>query len=76
MARKASPQKTAASVKSKPKTRTTAVRNTAVPRLKSQPKREITHAEIAVRAYEIHLSGAGGSEQDNWHRAERELRGL
>jgi hypothetical protein len=30
---------------------------------------------IAKRAYEIHLSGQGGSELDNWLRAERELRG-
>ena len=36
---------------------------------------EITHDMIANRAYEIYLSGAGGSEFDNWCRAERELRG-
>ena len=36
---------------------------------------EITHDMIARRAYEIYLSGAGGSEFDNWCRAERELRG-
>jgi hypothetical protein len=36
---------------------------------------EITHDMIARRAYEIHLSGTGGSEFDNWCRAERELRG-
>ena len=54
----------------------TSVRNTAVP--KSQPARrgEITHEQIALRAYEIHLSGQGGSETDNWLRAERELRGF
>ncbi len=29
---------------------------------------------VATRAYFIHLSGTGGSESDNWLRAERELR--
>jgi hypothetical protein len=57
---------------------TTPVRNTPVP--KSAPatngaRREITHEAIARRAYEISISGSGGSEFDNWIRAERELRG-
>ena len=61
----------------------TPVRNTPVPKVgatvASRPavpsaKREITHADIAKRAYEIWASGRGGSETDNWHRAERELR--
>ncbi len=34
---------------------------------------EITSAEIAARAYAIHLSGSGGDELENWLRAEREL---
>ena len=63
------------------------VRNTAVP--KAQPRAatgmqtrppqvsgEITQDMIARRAYEIYLSGAGGSDFENWCRAERELRGL
>jgi hypothetical protein len=29
---------------------------------------------IAQRAYEIHMSGEGGTDFDNWLRAERELR--
>ena len=33
-----------------------------------------TQQEIAKRAYEIYKSGKGGSEQENWFRAERELR--
>ena len=49
------------------------------PPTRSQPlpsvSGEITHDMIARRAYEIHLSGTGGSEFDNWCRAERELRG-
>jgi hypothetical protein len=36
-------------------------------------KAELTQDEIAVRAYEIHESGEGGDELDNWLRAEREL---
>jgi len=48
------------------------------PRL-PRPRRSrfaITQDQIARRAYEIYLSGTGGSESDNWHRAERELRGV
>jgi len=56
-----------------------AVRNTGVPRATPiarivEPK-EITFDMIARRAYEIHASGTGGSQDDNWLRAERELRG-
>ena len=29
---------------------------------------------IAQRAYQIHVSGEGGTDFDNWLRAERELR--
>ena len=36
--------------------------------------RQPTHDEIARRAYEIH-EREGGNHEDNWHRAERELRG-
>ena len=36
--------------------------------------REVTCDMIAQRAYEIYCSGAGGSQDDNWFRAERELR--
>jgi hypothetical protein len=36
---------------------------------------EITQDMIARRAYEIYCSGTGGSDFDNWCRAERELRG-
>ena len=43
-----------------------------VAKASSSPK-TITHDAIAKRAYEIHQSGQG-SEMDNWHRAERELR--
>ncbi len=56
------------------------VRNTPIPKQPvKQPtmsiRREVTQAEIAKRAYEIWQSGKGGSQIDNWLRAERELRG-
>jgi predicted lipid-binding transport protein (Tim44 family) len=38
-------------------------------------KTEITHQMIEEAAYYIHLSGYGGSQDDNWFRAERELYG-
>ena len=55
-----------------------AVRNTGAPRASAitrivEPK-EITYEMIARRAFEIHASGYGGSQDDNWFRAERELR--
>jgi len=55
----------------------TEVRNTAIPKLTSAKKKPlvITNDQIAKRAYEIYASGNGGSETDNWFRAERELRG-
>ena len=59
----------------------TAVRNSPVPKAARPASplaaaREVTQADIAKRAYEIWASGQGGSETDNWLRAERELRGL
>ena len=53
----------------------TPVRNSPIPKA-SAARKEVTQEHIAKRAYEIHLSGTGGSQDDNWHRAERELRGL
>jgi len=56
------------------------LRNTPIPRPQSSPstfqKKQPTPDQIAKRAYEIWQSGKGGSQQDNWYRAERELRGL
>ena len=37
------------------------------------PQHEPTHEEIAARAYEIHESGAGGDQLQDWLRAEQEL---
>ncbi len=58
---------------------TTAVRNTAVPKAAkvaavASSISEPSYDQIAKRAFEIFASGNGGSEQDNWFRAERELR--
>jgi len=47
----------------------------ARPRKKKEATTEPTHDEIARRAYEISQSSDGGSDEENWHRAERELRG-
>jgi hypothetical protein len=71
------------------KTVSTPVRNSAIPRSTSPTNRgfgnngggtatatgrQISHEMIAKRAYEIWKSGKGGSQYDNWIRAERELR--
>ncbi len=75
--RKAVPAKTSRPAKK------TEVRNTAAPRKSSARPAvyaakpvAITYEMIAQRAYDIHLSGTSGSQDDNWHRAERELRGI
>jgi hypothetical protein len=57
----------------KPMPASTVSRGTPVPR-PSPVKREVTHEMIAKRAFEIHLSGKGGSSVENWLRAERELK--
>jgi hypothetical protein len=57
----------------------TAVRNTPIPKEIAAPvaapaaKREVTHEDIALRAYQI-WSRQGGDEQANWAQAEFELR--
>lgn len=56
----------------------TPVRNSPIPKpaVSAAPaKKEITYDQISQRAYDIHCSGGGGSQDDNWFRAERELRG-
>ncbi|HEY8666224.1 MAG TPA: DUF2934 domain-containing protein [Tepidisphaeraceae bacterium] len=54
----------------------TPVRNSAVPKTQPTARKDISREMIARRAFEIFASGKGGSQDDNWHRAERELRGL
>jgi hypothetical protein len=58
------------------KATTTVSRNSPLPKPQSSAPRQISHEMIAKRAYEIYLSGKGGSQNDNWMRAERELRGV
>ena len=60
----------------------TEVRNTPIPKVASAKitvnpaGKQVSYDQIARKAYEIWQSGSGGSEFDNWIRAERELRGL
>ena len=57
----------------------TPVRNTAIPKavaVAAPVAKAVSHETIAFRAFEISRSGNGGSELDNWFRAERELRGV
>ena len=69
------------------RTRSTPVRNSAIPKRiattgsapsiapKAPPPRQVTHQMIAERAYFISQSANAGTPDENWHRAERELRG-
>ena len=76
MAKKTTPSKKIAPISKKPVV-STPVRNTAIPKVKavktSGKMIEVTTEMISIRAYEIHASGNGGSETDNWFTAEREL---
>jgi hypothetical protein len=60
--------------------KTTPARGTPIPKATpvAAPKAKpiITQEMIAKRAFEISCGGTGGSETDNWYRAERELRGI
>ena len=58
------------------KTSTTAKKSSAAKSAAAtSPAREPTHDEIAFRAYEISQGPDAGSDEENWHRAARELRG-
>lgn len=82
MARKPIPAKSAAKKIAPKPFAATPVRNSAIPKATrftptpTSPPKTITHEMIAIRAYEISCGPNCGSEQDNWYRAERELRGL
>ena len=52
-----------------------AVRPRARKRGAAAPARTVTHADIALRAYELHLAGTEGDAMAHWLRAERELVG-
>jgi len=71
------PTKKLGTVSKKPETKavvSTPVRNTPVPKVSTKKTLDISSDMIAKRAFEIHASGKGGSELDNWFAAERELR--
>jgi hypothetical protein len=40
---------------------------------KAAQAREVSHEQIAIRAYDLFLQDRGGSEVDHWLRAEQEL---
>jgi len=77
MAKKTTTSKSAPASKSAAAPTSTAVRNSAVP-----PKAVVgkklapTYDQIAVSAFLIWKSGQGGSQDENWLRAERDLRGV
>jgi hypothetical protein len=48
---------------------------TATTRRRSAAKAPVTHDQIALRAYELHLEGTAGDAMAHWLRAERELVG-
>jgi hypothetical protein len=52
------------------KTATTRRRSTSAP-----APAPVTHEQIALRAYELHLAGSDGDAMAHWLRAERELVG-
>jgi len=60
------PQPEGAAVKKRPTSRRATSRKATAP--------AITEAMIAERAYHLSLSGDGGTNEENWHRAEAELR--
>jgi hypothetical protein len=59
-----------AAAKKKPATRRATTRRPAAPVISP----EITEEMIAERAYHLYLSGGGRTDEENWHRAEAELR--
>jgi hypothetical protein len=51
------------------------VRRPATRRRTAAASAPVSHEQIALRAYEFHLSGVGGDAMAHWLRAERELVG-
>ena len=48
---------------------------TATTRRRATAKARVTHEQIALRAYHLHLEGHDGDAMAHWLRAERELVG-
>jgi hypothetical protein len=57
-----------------PRKRTRRIVKPSTRRRRVEP-RPVSHEQIALRAYELHLLGHGEDAMDNWLRAERELVG-
>jgi hypothetical protein len=57
-----------------PRKRTRRVVKPSTRRRRVEP-RPVSHEQIALRAYELHLLGQGQDPMENWLRAERELVG-
>jgi hypothetical protein len=55
-----------------PRKRTRRVLKPSTRRRRVEP-RPVSHEQIALRAYELHLLGQGADAMENWLRAEREL---
>jgi hypothetical protein len=70
-----SPKSSPAPIANAGNIKSTVSRNSPLPR-PEPTSRTITHEMIAKRAYEIYVSGKGGSAVENWTRAERELKGI
>jgi hypothetical protein len=70
------PRKTTAAntAEEAPRKRTRRVIKPSRRRRRVEP-RPVSHEQIALRAYELHLLGQGTDAMDNWLRAERELVG-
>jgi hypothetical protein len=70
------PKDTAAKASTAPAKRVRrAVKSSARKRTAAATAPAVTHADIALRAYELHLSGTEGDAMAHWLRAERELVG-
>jgi hypothetical protein len=71
------PRTTAKTAKATTTKRAASASKPAAPRRARTTRRaapaSVTHEQIALRAYEIHLSGGGGDPVEHWLRAEREL---
>jgi hypothetical protein len=50
-----------------------AKRTRRITRKRLAEPRPVSHEQIALRAYELHLLGEGNDAMENWLRAEREL---
>lgn len=76
MAKKATPARNTKTTKSTKEIASTPVRNSAIPKTKVAQPKVVKFEDIALRAYLISQSPECRSQDENWLRAERELKGL